>query len=178
MRKILNQFYVFCAFLSGLFLVGMVLLVLAQIITRFFDAHIPSSDDVSGYMVAWSTFLGLAYTMNKNKHIRVDVLFNFLSVRSKWFMEILVNIWGSILIGLLFYYVVFIVQEAYNYGDVTSGYIAFPLWLIQLPFLFGIFALWVSVTDRFFTNLNPRIFEEHHIKNSKDKKSSFSETIT
>lgn len=151
MRKLLDGFYLACVFLSGTSLVLMVVLVLLQILARFFNTYIPSSDDISGYMVAWTTFLGTAYVMRKNDHIRVDVLFSITSPAMSLVFNTIANVLGVLVISVLLYYVYLLVKEAYDYGDVTAGFIPFPLWIIQLPYLLGVFALWVAVLDRLVT---------------------------
>ena len=153
MRKIVDRFYLTCGFLASFCMLGLAVIIIAQIGVRLMGANIPSSDDISGYLVAGATFFGLAYTMNSGEHIRIDLFINMLSPAIRRIVLIITKFFGFILISTFFYYVMLMVKEAFDYGDLTSGQVAFPMWLVQMPYAIGVFALLVSVLDQLILSI-------------------------
>lgn len=157
MRSILDKFYQGCGAFAALSMAAMVTIVILQIIARLLHTTIPSSDDISGYMVAWTSFIGLAYTMNQNAHVRVELFVNMLNATSHYFVTLITYLIAVAMMGSFSYYVFLLVKESYVYGDFTSGHVAIPLWWVQAPYFIGILALFIAVLDRLITLLiNPK----------------------
>ena len=74
MSPIRKYFYLTSAVLSGTSLVTMTTLILAQIVARFMNTVIPSSEDFAGWLLSATIFFGLAYTFQEGGHIRVTML--------------------------------------------------------------------------------------------------------
>ena len=74
MTAIRNMFYLTSAWGSGMCLILMTLLILAQIVARFMGVVIPSSEDFAGWLLSATLFFGLAYTFNAGGHIRVSIM--------------------------------------------------------------------------------------------------------
>ncbi|MBL0691274.1 MAG: TRAP transporter small permease [SAR324 cluster bacterium] len=148
MRKIADKFYLLCGSMAALSMVMSVLIILSQIIARFFNTNIPSSDDISGYTVAWATFFGLSYAMDKGSHIRVDLFVNLLKGSLKNLVQVAVGLLSLVLISTYFGYVFLLVKESFDYGDVTQGHLPMPLWIVQSPYVIGVFAFLISIFDQ------------------------------
>jgi len=78
MRNFLDKLYLGAGMLAGLFIVLITLMILAQIIGRWFGVLIPSTEDFAGFFLAAATFLALAYTFRMGGHIRVTILVHLL----------------------------------------------------------------------------------------------------
>ena len=70
-------------FLGGLFLVVMVLLTCANILTRLFWVPIIGTFELMGFFGAMVTAFALGYTQVKRGHIAVDVLVNTFSKKAR-----------------------------------------------------------------------------------------------
>ena len=77
MRNILDKLYLYSGYLSAFFLVLIALTILAQIIGRFVNITIDSTE-TAGFSMAAVTFLGLAYTFRTGEHIRVTLFTRLL----------------------------------------------------------------------------------------------------
>ena len=147
MNRIKPIFYQLSAFLSGSCLVIMTVLIVMQIIARFFGLVIPSSEDFAGWLLSATIFFGLAYTFQQGGHIRVNLLLLRLSAKHKKYAEFFNIIVGLLISAYLAYYTFFTVYESFDFDDVTDTYIALPLWIVQLPMAIGSTFLFLALLD-------------------------------
>lgn len=153
MKKIRTVFYSLSAWASGLCLITMTLLILAQIVARLIGVIIPSSEDFAGWLLSATIFFGLAYTFNIGGHIRVTILLSRLSLKVRHYLEY-INLFIALgITAYLAYYTVYTVYESYIYEEVTDTYLAMPLWLVQLPMSIGSVFLFLAILDSFITML-------------------------
>jgi TRAP-type C4-dicarboxylate transport system permease small subunit len=141
--------YQLSAWGSGLCLIAMAILILAQIGARFAGVIIPSSEDFSGWLLSATIFLGLAYTFNTGGHIRLTILLGRLSESKRRVLELFTLMVGLLIVGYLAYYTGYTVYESYDFEEVTDTYFAMPLWVLQLPMALGSFALLLAFIESF-----------------------------
>jgi TRAP-type C4-dicarboxylate transport system permease small subunit len=125
--------------------------VLFNLITRFsglsVNLTIPSYGDFAGYMLAASSFLALAYTLTQGGHIRVNLVLTRLPIRAKWVAEMLSLGVCAAVSGYATYYMAKLCWESYEFGDLSPGIIAIPIWIPQSPVLVGMIILTVALID-------------------------------
>lgn len=153
MSALKENLYLTSGYLSGACIVAIMVLVLAQIVGRFFGFIIPSAEDFAGYSLAASIFLGLAYTFREGGHIRVNLGIQRLPDHWRRLQELAVLLFGLAISGFMAWYSWLMVWESYVFEEVTHGYIAMPLWAPQLPLGIGATALTLAVLDAFITVL-------------------------
>jgi TRAP-type C4-dicarboxylate transport system permease small subunit len=96
---------------SSLCILVIVLMILLEIAVRSFSGQSTFiTEEYSGYLLCWFAFLGLAYTLKTDGHIRVTMLLGRLGPRKKALMEILSGIVGlgvfvylTTYLGMLFF---------------------------------------------------------------------------
>lgn len=144
-----KRIYQFAEVLSALSLVGIAVLILAQIVARLGGTQIPSADDFAAWSMASAVFLALPNTLLKGGHIRVTILFNAFGSLAKRVMDMIATIvaigisaWGTWFVGEYVY-------ESYTYHDVSQGIIAVPLWIPQCSMLIGIALLTLALLEHF-----------------------------
>ncbi|ADZ89396.1 TRAP transporter small permease [Marinomonas mediterranea] len=147
MNEFKNTCYQLTGWLSGLCIVAITLLLLAQIIGRLFGFIVPSAEDFAGFALAAATFFGLAYTFNEGGHIRVTLLIQRFSEKGRKWQEAIVLAMGFALTTYLTYACSYMVYESYVYEEVSYGYVPVPLWIPQIPVAFGALALNLAVLD-------------------------------
>ena len=156
MNKIKRYFYLSSAVLSGSCLVIMTLLIISQIVARFFGVVIPSSEDFAGWLLSATIFFGLAYTFHHGGHIRVTMLLSRLSPKHRRRQEFF-NLFIGLLISAYFaFYSMVTVYESFDYQEVTETYLAMPLWIVQTPMAIGTFFLFIAMIDSFVEMLAGR----------------------
>lgn len=147
MRALLDKLYLVSGLLSGFCIVLITLIITTQIVGRMFDFIVPSAEDFSGYALAAATFFGLAYTFRTGSHIRVTLVIQNWSKRSRYIQELLVLIFALLLTSFMSFYSVHMVWESYVFEEVSSGYVSVPIWIPQVPVALGLVILNIAVLD-------------------------------
>ncbi len=159
MRRTLDCIYRCGGGLAAAFLVAIVAMVFAQVslnlvdkIWALFTGHgigltIPSYSDFTGFFLAASTFLALAYTLRAGGHIRVTLLTGRLPARGRRLAEVGVVAIALAMTGYATWYFGLLVIESYEFDDRSSGMVSVPLWLPQLPVLVGLSILTLALMD-------------------------------
>ena len=155
MRRILDTLYALSGGLSALFICLICVLVCTQvtfnIITKVglfgLNLTIPSYADFAGYFLATSSFLALAYTLQKGGHIRVTLLTSAVGDRFRFVLEIfaLAISAGATLFAV--FYMARLTRDSLEFGDVSSGIIAIPLYIPQVAVLVGLAIFAIALLD-------------------------------
>ena len=163
MRRLLDRLYIFSGALAGLFIIAITVIILAQIVSRWLGFIIPSTDDLSGFFLAASSFLGLAYTLKMGGHIRVNLAIQRLSKRQRHGQELLVLTVGSALATLMSWHLGYMVYESWVFNDVSVGYLPIPLWIPQSSVFLGMLIFNLALIDEFFSVLkgNKPCYQDH-----------------
>ncbi len=147
MRSLLDKLYLASGYLSGFCIVLITLIITAQIVGRLFGFIVPSAEDFSGYALAASTFFGLAYTFRQGGHIRVTLVIQHWRRGSRYIQELMVLIFALLLVSFMSFYSIHMVWESYIFEEVSSGYIAVPIWMPQVPVALGILVFNIAILD-------------------------------
>jgi len=87
-RRVLDALYLGAGYLAGLFLIAIFLLMMALSIGREVGINLKSGDDITSWCMAAMAFLGLAHTFKSGEMIRVGLLTERLTGRTKWITEL------------------------------------------------------------------------------------------
>lgn len=82
MRKKLDKLYLYSGYLSAFFMMLIALTIVAQILGRFVNITIDSTE-TAGFSLAALTFFGLSYTFHNGEHIRVTLFTRLLGKKDK-----------------------------------------------------------------------------------------------
>jgi TRAP-type C4-dicarboxylate transport system permease small subunit len=120
-------------FLGGVFLVGMILLTCANIVSRLVWVPIIGTFEMMGFFGAIVTAFALGYTQIKRGHIAVDVLVNTFSNKVKRTLTMINNF-----ICCLFFLIAAwqIAVKAHNLMD--TGEVTETLQVIYYPFTYAV----------------------------------------
>ncbi len=147
MRNTLDKLYVGAGLIAGTCIVLITLMILTQIVGRWFGIIIPSTEDFSGYFLAAASFLALAYTFRQGGHIRVTLLIHRFSSGAQRKLMIVVMMLFTLMMAYGSYHLSYLVYESWSFHELSQGYIAIPLWMPQLPMALGAILLFVALVD-------------------------------
>lgn len=147
LRRTLDALYLGCAVLAAVLLAGIGALILAQIVGRFFGVIVPSANEISGFFLATSTFLGLAYSFRAGSHIRVILMVSRLPRRLQRIADGTVVAVAAVLSGYFAWYTYRLTADSWRYGDLSDGLIGVPLWIPQASMCLGLVMLAVAALD-------------------------------
>lgn len=156
MRRALDNLYCFSGLLAAFFLVMIGVTILLQIAGRFLHFAFDATE-ISGFCMAASTFLGLAYTLRANAHIRVTLMVGKLSAENKRRVEI----WCCALGAAAFAYVSvnawLMAYESFLFGDTSPGLMAVPFWIPQIGMSLGASIMTIGFVDELVQTISGRI---------------------
>jgi TRAP-type C4-dicarboxylate transport system permease small subunit len=120
-------------FLGGVFLVGMVLLTCANIISRLVWVPIIGTFEMMGFFGAIVTAFALGYTQIKRGHIAVDVLVNTFSEKVKKGLMMINNIICCLFFLIAAWQIAVKANTLMETGEVTE-----TLQVIYYPFTYAV----------------------------------------
>lgn len=161
MRKFLDILYQGSGVLAGVFLVLIGVVVMLQVGANAIDVLIkvttgeprgllvPSYTDFTGFFLAATSFLALAYTLRKGGHIRVAMLIHKSSPRVRRAFELWCAGAGVLLSGYASWFTILLVVESYQFGDMSIGMVPVPMWIPQCSMMIGLTVLTIAFIDQF-----------------------------
>lgn len=101
LKKLDDKFEEYILVASLAFNVG---LIFIQVLMRYaFKSSLSWSEELARYIFIWQTWLGTSLAVKYNKHIRVDVLKNFISLKNQKKLDYLVKVVWICFIAFLAY---------------------------------------------------------------------------
>jgi len=80
---------------SGLGVLLMGLMLFYEVVCRyFFRSPTIWAQEMSVYLFMWTMLAGAAYTLEKGKHVRIDLIIEHLSVRTQHILEMITSVAG------------------------------------------------------------------------------------
>jgi TRAP-type C4-dicarboxylate transport system permease small subunit len=156
MRRFLDLIYDGAAWLAALAMVGVLLAVLASIVSRQLGVNWPGTDAYAGYSMAAAGFLALAHTLKHNEHIRVTLVLGRLQGKAKHGLEMWALTAAIFLAGLFAFYSVRLAWQSHVINDVSTGNDATPLWIPQIGMAVGTVVLLIAFVDEWWLELKGR----------------------
>lgn len=147
MRAALNALYRASGLAAGFFLVMIAVMSLTQIVGRLLGYAVHSFDEFAGWFMAASMFLGLAFTLRANEHIRVTLVIARLGGAPRRAAEVACLAAATFLVGFFAWAVVDMTWTSYQLGDVSIGVLPIKLWLPQSSMALGLAILFVALLD-------------------------------
>ncbi len=147
LSAILTPIYRLCEGLACAFMALIAIAILAQIFGRLAGHAVAGADDIAGYSMAASAFLALAGTLRAGGHIRVALVIQFLPDRVRHAVELLCTLAGTVMFGFATWYFAEMSIESWEFGDVATGHVAFPLWVPQGGLTLGLAVMTLAFVE-------------------------------
>ena len=114
----------------GILLIGMALILMAQILMRVFaQSSLAWAEEVARYFYVWSVFLSISCTIRMRNILRVDFLIQIMPKGLRRAFEVLLDIANMILYGYLAWCSVTVVQNVQASAQ-TSPALKIPMYLV------------------------------------------------
>jgi TRAP-type C4-dicarboxylate transport system permease small subunit len=124
--------------LSAICLIGMVLLILAEIILRgVFNSTTEHSDELVGYFLVGLSFLSLALCQSRGAFHRVEMVQMRLGPRGQALSMLIFNLLSFGYIALTDWYFLQFVMSSYRREAAASTVLATPLWIPETAMILG-----------------------------------------
>jgi TRAP-type C4-dicarboxylate transport system permease small subunit len=149
LRTTLDMLYLGAGILAGVFLVAIFVLMMVMSLGREIGLNVPGGDDIASWMMAATAFLGLAHTFKHGDIIRVGLLIDRFSGRTRQVMELACLLIGIGFIAYFTWYAAELVYDSWRFNERAQGVLPWPLWIPQLGFAFGLAVLLIAFVDEF-----------------------------
>ncbi|MCM2130366.1 TRAP transporter small permease [Larsenimonas rhizosphaerae] len=165
MRFYLMPLYRGGAWLAGLAMMAITLLIMLQVLGRVLDRilvlfgydalglSISGMSEIAGFLLVGATFLGTAYTFTKGGHIRVTLLTDRIPVRPRALLEVIMLTIALALTLVLGWQLAALVLDSHAYDEVSYGMAAVPLMYPQAVLLTGIALLTLALLEAWISTL-------------------------
>ena len=159
MRKFLDRIYRWALWVAALCLVGIALLVGAQLAGRIVDGTLKllgrepygivilSLAEFSGFLLAAASFFALAATLKAGAHIRVTMLLSALGENVRRWVEVWVFAFTAATAIYVTWYLGRFAYLSWTFHDVSPGVIPAPLWIPQAAMTIGAAVLATALLD-------------------------------
>lgn len=147
MRSLLDRFFRMLGALGALFVLATLIIEVANIVGRQLGYSMAGVDAYAGYTLAAGSFLALAATLRHGDHIRVTLIIQRLTGRTRWWIEVFCLTVATLLSGYFAWFAARLVWGSYVYHDVSQNVDATPLWIPQLSMAIGLGGLFLAFLD-------------------------------
>ncbi|MBV1795577.1 TRAP transporter small permease [Siccirubricoccus sp. G192] len=153
MRRLLDALYTAAAGLAALSLLGIFLVMMAQVLLRELRMQLPAADDVSAYLCVATTFFALAATFKRGELIRVGMVIDRLRPFPRRVMEALVLVMAAVIMAYVTWWTGQDMLFSLEIEEVAQGTVPIPLWIPKLAMPLGAGLLLVAILDELVTVL-------------------------
>lgn len=146
MRRLLDGLYLASGVAAAGFLMALPLAILAQVVGRKMGMTVDTTE-LSGFFMAASTFLGLAYTFREGGHIRIALLIGRMTGARRKVMELWCCLASAALVGYLAFNAILFAMDSLEFNDISPGLMAIPFWIPQSGMAAGLVILTIALLD-------------------------------
>lgn len=138
---------------SGIFFMTGITLIFVGVIMRYvFNMPLVWVDEFSVYFIIWGTVIGWSLAEKNERHIRVNILYDFISEKNKKIFRLVSSLFG-IVFSLFLLYASINLEIGYITTRQVSVNAAFPLWIVYAFFPFASVLLGLRFFEKFFKTI-------------------------
>jgi len=144
-----------CAHIAAWMMLGMALSIAYEVVLRYFFVR-PTIwvADFTDYIMLYTTFFASAWLLKEGGHVRLTILADRLSPRSRALMEMITSIVAAIVCGFIIWYGVRDSWDAVEKGITVPRPIAVPKYILLGVIPFGCLLLLVQFMRNAFKSLS------------------------
>jgi len=149
LRRLLDGLYVLSAGLAALSLLGIFVVMMAQVVLRELGLQLPGADDLTAYLCVAGTFFALAATFKRGEMIRVGLVVDRLRGRARQVVEALLLAGACVVVGTIVWWTAQDTLFSWQIEEVAQGTVPFQLWVPKLAMPIGAGLLLIALFDEF-----------------------------
>ena len=138
LRNAVEKGNLLLGYVSGLGILLMGLMLCYEVVCRyFFKAPTIWAQETSIYLFIWTMLAGSAYTLQKGKHVRIDLLIEHLSQRTQHILEMITSFVGMAFCAIVSWQAYEMIAASVGYCKVSATLLRVPMWIPQMALLLG-----------------------------------------
>jgi C4-dicarboxylate transporter DctQ subunit len=124
--------------ISSLLILAVLAITALSVFNRYFLGRpVMGVDEATGFLVVAIVMFGAAESLRRGDHIRIDILFEHLGPRLRWWQEVwsfaAVLVFSALLLITSWHTVLF----SRMFGAYSTGYLGLPMWIPQSTMIIG-----------------------------------------
>ena len=147
--KFLNSLYRYSGYLASFFLILILVFIVIGIASRIFGFYIRGLAEYSGYCMAASSFLALAYTFGEKGHIRITLFLEKSNKTVRRFLEIWCLSAATFFSGFLSFYFVKMLMISIKFQERSEGADEILIWIPQISVALGSTIFFICILHNF-----------------------------
>ena len=145
----LKNLYQLSGYIAAMFLILVGIFILTGIASRLFGFYIRGLAEYSGYCMAASSFLALAYTFGQKGHIRITLFLEKASKDIRRVLELWCLLVTTFFSGFLSYYFVKMLIISIDFKERSEGADEIYIWIPQTTAAIGSTIFFICVLHNF-----------------------------
>lgn len=145
-RRVLDATYAAGGYAAAACILLILLTTLVQIGARSAGITVLGLTSYAGYLMAASTFLGLAHALNAGSHIRIETIGKLLG-KNRYWLDLVAFAIGSAVAVWFAWHSCNMVYLTYVLNDISSELDATPLWIPQATMAVGTVVFAIAMLD-------------------------------
>jgi C4-dicarboxylate transporter, DctQ subunit len=123
---------------SGLGILAMGLILTYEVVCRYlFNAPTIWAQEISIYLYMWTMLAAASYTLQKGKHVHVDLLVERLPARAQALLAIAMSSVGFVFCAIVAVQAYEMIAATVHFGKASATPLRVPLWIPQSALLMG-----------------------------------------
>ena len=145
----LKTLYRLSGYLAAIFLILVAIFILTGIASRVFGFYIRGLAEYSGYCMAASSFLALAYTFGEKGHIRITLFLEKSNKNIRRLLELWCLSIATFFSGFLSFYFIKMLIISFNFQERSEGADEILIWIPQVTVALGSTIFFICVLHNF-----------------------------
>ncbi len=142
------------AFVAAVILVSIWGLLSIEVIIRFLvNYSIPGYIEISEFLLVALTYLGAAWLLRKEGHVRVDIVYTRLKPRAQALLDTIMSTLGIIICLFLVWYGMKVTIDHFQRGILSHDVLQIWLWPLYITIPLGSLLLFIQFCRRAYGNL-------------------------
>jgi len=145
----LRNLYRLSGYIAAIFLILVATFILTGIASRIFGFYIRGLAEYSGYCMAASSFLALAYTFGEKGHIRITLFLEKVNKNIRRYLELWCLSIATFFSGFLSFYFVKMLMVSFSFQERSEGADEILIWIPQAPVALGSTIFFICILHNF-----------------------------
>jgi TRAP-type C4-dicarboxylate transport system permease small subunit len=145
----LKKLYLLSGYIAAIFLIFVAIFILTGIASRLFGFYIRGLAEYSGYCMAASSFLALAFTFGEKGHIRITLFLEKANKKIKRVLELWCLSVATFFSGFLSFYFVKMLIISIDFKERSEGADEIYIWIPQTTTAIGATIFFICVIHNF-----------------------------
>ena len=145
----LKTLYRLSGYIAAVFLILVATFILTGIASRIFGFYIRGLAEYSGYCMAASSFLALAYTFGEKGHIRITLFLEKSNNTIRRYLELWCLFIATFFSGFLSFYFIKMLMISYKFQERSEGADEILIWIPQVSVALGSTVFFICILHNF-----------------------------